>query len=276
VTPAPPPAPAPAPPAIPRAAASVLLVRAGGRSGVQVYMVRRAKDMRFLGGWYAFPGGKVDPGDGAPEMLGRCRGLAPEDAARVLPALEGIPPIAFCVTAARELLEETGVLMACDDSGRAVSMADPAVAARAEEMRRALMAGDAPLAELLVRAGFCLDLGPLRYLSHFITPPSSPIRFTARFFLAPVPDGQAPRLFTEETSEGFWIDPPEGVERHEAGEMPMAEPASAALRYLVGFTGIDALWTAHDDRRHKFHGIDDRLIAAGAKLKPRPGARPAS
>lgn len=260
-------------PVAPRPAASVLLVRPGGSSGVQVYMIRRAKDMRFLGGWYAFPGGKVDVGDAAPELLGRCRGLAAEDALQVLPMPDDIPPLAFWVTAARELLEETGVLMACDADGRALEVAETAVAARAERVRRSLMASEATLTQLLVREGWYLDLAPFRYLSHFITPPSSPIRFTARFFLAPVPRGQAPRLFTEETSEGFWIDPPEGVKRYAEGAMPMAEPASAGLKYLAGFPGLEALWAAHADGRHKFHGIDDRLIAAGVRLPPRPGTR---
>ncbi len=265
---------APVAPVVPRPAASVLLVRSGGASGVEVYMIRRNKGMRFLGGYYAFPGGKVDAADAAPELVARCHGMAPDEAARVLPPPDGIAPIAFWITAARELCEETGCLMVCDPSGRALVAEDARVADGIERVRAGLMEA-APLAPLLEREGWHLDLGPLRYLSHFITPPTSPIRFTARFFLAPVPAGQEPRLFTEETSEGFWIDPAAGVERYEAGEMPMAEPASSGLCYLAGFGSVDALWTAHADGRHKFHGIDDRLIAAGMKLAPRPG-RPAS
>ena len=261
-------------PAIPRPAASVLLVRDGGASGLQVYMIRRNKGMRFLGGWYAFPGGKVDPADAAPELVARCHGLDPGAAARVLPPPDGIESIAFWITAARELCEETGCLMACDAGGRARGGDDPAVAEGIERVRAGLRAGAAPLAPLLEREGWHLDLRPLRYLSHFITPPTSPIRFTARFFLAPVPVGQAPQLFTEETSEGFWIDPADGVQRYETGDMPMAEPASSGLRYLAEFGGVEALWEAHADGRHKFHGIDDRLIAAGMRLAPRPG-RPA-
>ena len=261
-------------PAIPRPAASVLLVRAGGESGLQVYMIRRNKGMRFLGGWYAFPGGKVDPADAAPELVARCRGTGPDEAERLLPPPDNVPPIAFWISAARELCEETGCLMACDQGGGALDFGDPIVAAGIERVRGGLMASDAPLAALLAREGWHLDLGALRYLSHFITPPTSPIRFTARFFLAPVPAGQQPQLFTEESSEAFWIDPAHGVQRYEAGEMPRAEPASSGLRYLAEFRSIETLWAAHADGRHKFHGIDDRLIAAGMRLAPRPG-RPA-
>jgi 8-oxo-dGTP pyrophosphatase MutT (NUDIX family) len=236
-------------------------------------MIRRNKGMRFLGGWYAFPGGKVDAADAMPEILDRCQGLSPVDAVRLFPVNEGIPSLAYWVTAARELLEETGLLMACDGEGRPLAVSEPAVAARVDDLRRALMASRAPLGALLAGEGWRLDLGPFRYLSHFITPPTSPIRFTARFFLAPVPAGQAPRLYTEETSEGFWIDPSEGVKRYQSGEMPMAEPASAGLTYLAEFGSLDALWAAHADGRHKFHGIDDRLLAAGVRLAPRPSSK---
>ncbi|MDP2701089.1 MAG: NUDIX hydrolase, partial [Candidatus Rokubacteria bacterium] len=179
-------------PVRPKPASSVLLVRPGSQSPAEVYMIRRQKSMRFLGGFYAFPGGKVDPEDGAPEILARCRGITAAQAERLVPSEDGLPALAFWVAAARELLEETGVLPACDGTGRAVAWAEPAAAGRLEAFRAAHMAKRAPLAALLETEGWYLDLGPFRYLSHFITPPSSPIRFTARFFLAPVPVGQSP------------------------------------------------------------------------------------
>jgi len=258
-------------PAVPRPAASVLLVREGQRAPVEVYMIRRDPKMRFLGGYYAFPGGKVDEGDGTPALLARCRGLAAEDAARVVPTLDGVPPLAFWVTAARELVEETGILTACDAAGRPVDAAASAVAARVGALRTALMSREGALADLLAAEDWWLDLGRFRYLSHFITPPSSPIRFTARFFLAPVPAGQAPHLYTEEASEGFWIEPRDGVAGYEDGRMPMAEPAESGLRYLAEFASLDALWAAHADGRHKFHGIADRIAAAGVLMDRRPG-----
>src|SRR5919201_3331530 len=136
-----------------------------------------------------------------------------------------------------------------------------AVAAAAERLRKGLMAAEAPWATLLAREDWYCDLGPLRYLSHFTTPTPSPIRFSARFFLCPLPTGQAPRLFTEEISEGFWIAPVEGYRRFWRGEMAMAEPAEYGLGYLAQFASLAELWAAHADGRHKFDGIVDRIDA---------------
>ena len=252
-----------APPAVPRPAASVLLVRPGARVPVEVYMIRRQKSMRFLGGFYAFPGGKVERTDASPAALARCYGVSAGTALAAFPEVESIPPLAYWVTAARELVEETGLLVGCDAEGRPVDTGDPAMRERMEAVRHALAADAGAFCGLLEREGWYLDLGPFRYLSHFITPPTSPIRFTARFFLAPVPAGQEPRLLGGEASEGFWIDPAEGHRRFLAGEMEMAEPADCGLRYLAGFEHLDAVWEAHVDGRHKFHGITDRLAAAG-------------
>lgn len=229
-------------------------------------MIRRRKTMRFLGGFYAFPGGKVDSEDGAMEVLGRCRGITAAEAERLVPSEGGLPSLAFWVAAARELLEETGVLPACDGTGRPIARAEPGAAARIEAFRAAHMAKRAPFAALLEAEGWYLDLGPFRYLSHFITPPSSPIRFTARFFLAPVPEGQSPRLFHEEASESFWVEAAEGFRRHRSGEWAMAEPADCGLGYLAQFETLAEVWRAHEDGRHKFHGILDRVQAAGITL----------
>lgn len=220
-------------------------------------MIRRNSKMRFLGGYYAFPGGKVDAADAAPESLARAKEFTVEAAERVFPGKEGIPALAFWVAALRELFEETGVLMTTDGEGRPVDPRNPEVASRMERCRKALMAGEGSLAELLAEEEWFLDLRPLRYLSHFITPVSSPIRFTARFFLSPLPSGQEPRIFSEETSEGFWIGPREAYGRFRAGAM--AEPAEYALGYLSQFDSDAALWANHADGQHKFHGIVHRI-----------------
>ena len=250
-------------PAVPRAAASVLLVRDGtsDRVPIEVYMIRRNASMRFLGGYYAFPGGKVDAADSHPAVLRRVAGITAEEAARCFTDGGGPAPIAYWVTAARELLEETGVLLACDASGRAVDDADAIAACRHD-----LMHG-ATFAEALGRYDWHCDLGALRYLSHFVTPLRSPIRFSARFFVGALPAGQAPRLFTEETSEGFWIAPGEAYWRFVDDEMAMAEPAEYALGYLAQFASLADLWHAHADGSARFEGTSHRSDAIDATWK---------
>ena len=266
------------PPAVPRPAASVLLVRESGvpDSPIEVYMIRRNRGMRFLGGFYAFPGGKVDPADGDAEALERVRGVAPADAAACFDVSGAPVPIAYWVTAARELLEETGVLYACDGGGRPIDPRAPGVRGAIEACRRDVMEG-ASFADALARRGWWSDLGALRYLSHFTTPPRSPVRFTARFFVCPLPGGQEPRLYTEETSEGFWIAPAEAYWRFIDDRMAMAEPAEYALAYLSQFGSLAELWAAHADRRARFEGtshLSDAIDPAWRTFRF-PGRSPA-
>ena len=51
------------------------------------------------------------------------------------------------------------------------------------------MSQEASFATLLTREGWFADVRPLEYLSHFVTPRTSPIRFAARFFLGTLPVG---------------------------------------------------------------------------------------
>jgi 8-oxo-dGTP pyrophosphatase MutT (NUDIX family) len=80
-------------PAVPRPAATVILLRRGGKHverGLQVLLVRRNPEARFMPGVWVFPGGAVDPSDGDGEAAHRAaavRELA-EEAGIELPADE--------------------------------------------------------------------------------------------------------------------------------------------------------------------------------------------
>ena len=71
--------------------------------GSPAYVIRRHASMRFLGGYFAFPGGKVDPDDCRPETLARCRGVTPAEAEAVIPSVNGVPALAFWV--AQQILD---------------------------------------------------------------------------------------------------------------------------------------------------------------------------
>jgi 8-oxo-dGTP pyrophosphatase MutT (NUDIX family) len=61
-------------PAVPRPAATVILLRRGGKHaerGLEVLLVQRNPEARFMPGVWVFPGGSVDPDDGDGEEAHR-------------------------------------------------------------------------------------------------------------------------------------------------------------------------------------------------------------
>ena len=58
------------PPSTPRPAASVVLLRRGGKHSqraLEVLMLRRSEEAKFMPGVWVFPGGSLDEADGAEE-----------------------------------------------------------------------------------------------------------------------------------------------------------------------------------------------------------------
>lgn len=91
------------PPSTPRPAASIVLLRRGGKHAqhaLEVLMLRRSEEARFMPGVWVFPGGSVDECDGAEEAgLRACavRELA-EEAGIELPAEEELVPFTRWIT----------------------------------------------------------------------------------------------------------------------------------------------------------------------------------
>src|ERR1051325_9684213 len=102
----------------PKPAATVILLRSGGRDPFEIFLTRRPEDMAFLGGMYCFPGGTVRKKDCSRELLERTYGLNPKEA-RTMIGSHFSPPqaIGFWIAAVRELFEETGILLVIKASG---------------------------------------------------------------------------------------------------------------------------------------------------------------
>jgi 8-oxo-dGTP pyrophosphatase MutT (NUDIX family) len=64
----------PGPPAEPRQAATVILLR-GGAESLEVLLVQRTPEARFMGGVWVFPGGAVDAGEGAGDEAHRAAAI---------------------------------------------------------------------------------------------------------------------------------------------------------------------------------------------------------
>lgn len=202
-------------------AATVILLR-DGDAGLEVFLVQRHHKTQFMGGATVFPGGKLDPGDGAAEVLARVARRTPSEAAAALGEDDEALSLALHVAALRETLEESGVLL-----GTATGDVDA--------LRAALNVKGAVLAPLLSEHGVTLDAGALVPLSRWVTPAVEQRRFDARFFLAEVPPGTRAAHDTQETIAGAWLGPREAIARHERGHIDLPPPTLRTLELLAPF-----------------------------------------
>ena len=163
-------------PVEPRPAATVVLLREGP-AGLEALLTQRPATMAFAPDVHVFPGGRVDAGRGAASLVARSV-ISPAEAAAALGGdLEPGPALAAYVAAIRELFEEAGVLLA-DVGGPGPD------ATRGSAARSALLRGETTLAEVADELDLRLRTDRLVPLSRWVTPPTMPRRFDARFFAA--------------------------------------------------------------------------------------------
>ncbi|MDG4773240.1 NUDIX hydrolase [Solwaraspora sp. WMMD792] len=208
-----------------------------GGTGFEVYLIRRVAAVAF-GGVYAFPGGGVDPSDAAGEL--DWAGPDPEHWAARL----GCPPDqarAVVCAAAREVFEESGVLLAGPDETTVVDAVD---GPEWEVDRQALLARTLSFAELLRRRRLTLRSDLLAAWSRWITPDFEPRRFDAHFFVARLPIGQATRDVSGEADQTVWIRPGLALDRAETGDWQLLPPTRVTLDEVAGCADPDAVFAA--------------------------------
>ena len=206
----------------PRDAATLILWREGAR-GLEVLMGVRSVKHRFMPSRLVFPGGRVDPADRKAPAMSE---LHP-DTRRALEA-RSTAKLAhgLAVAAVRELHEETGLIMGRFEAGR-------------------------------LRP----DLEPLRYLCRALTPPQSPVRFNARFLMAPSRAAVGSLGGTGELEHLDW---------YPVGETPPHELALITARVLIEFRAVMAMPEGERERRPLiwFQGRDLRRPERMAPREP--------
>jgi 8-oxo-dGTP pyrophosphatase MutT (NUDIX family) len=214
------------------AATVMVLDDRGPERDLHVLMVHRTAKVVFAPDNWVFPGGRVDPDDHLDDFDTLCRGLSDEQASAVLGVERG--GLAWWVAAARETLEEAGILLASTGGdGRAL---DPEAVA---EIRRLVLGDENLFADLLLERGLTLDVTPIEEVARFVTPMGPPRRFDARFFVARAPADQDASHDAGEIVNHSWIRPPDVLDRWAAGRMTMMSPTVRMVACLARFTSAD-------------------------------------
>lgn len=213
-----------------REASTVILLRRA-QPGIELFLLRRHKAASFMASAFVFPGGAAEPGE-APRT-----------------------------TAARELLEEAGVVIA----KRSQHGASPIEPLEMATWRNQLAAG-AGAAALLEKAGLEWATERLLPWAHWITPSVEPKRFSAQFFVCELPPGQLPTCDAVETDEQIWVRPADAIAR--AAELKLPPPQVRTCWELAQYDAVDQVFAAARERMAEPHPIMPRLAVAGAGEPP--------
>lgn len=217
-------------------------------------MLRRSEASHFVPDVYVFPGGTLDAADLTQQAFARTRGIGAHDldaqfraqTAPGFPAPEASPgpqeAAGLLVAAVRELFEEAGVLLACDEGGRRLGESDLAPHRETLHAARArVQSGGLPFYDLLEQIGAYADAASLALFSQWITPPVFPRRYNAHFFVAQASRDQAAAADAFETHDGVWIDPAAALERFARDDFRMVYPTIKHVERLAAFEDIGSL-----------------------------------
>jgi 8-oxo-dGTP pyrophosphatase MutT (NUDIX family) len=212
-------------------------------------MLERTRRAVFGPGATVFPGGAVDPGDGAWRLAERIVGI--DDAAAS--ATQGIARggLGFRAAALRECFEEAGILLARDAASGRPAEHDHGLAAA----RRELNAGTLAFVDMLVTRDLVFDARELRVFSHWLTPLGAPRRYNTWFFVAPAPEGEEGTHDESELVASAWVRPVDALAQHADGEIDLIFPTEMSLRALSHYdhsrellADLDAVATDADGR----------------------------
>ena len=222
----------------PKHASTVLLIRPDSDGKIEILLTRRPNEMKFLGGFYVFPGGSVGTEDRSEKTLRRCRGLSGRQAQQILgdhlgPELS----LAHWVAVIRELFEEVGILLCVTESGAEPDVED---GERLEEKRQALVAGTLDFGSFLEAENLFCDLARAVYFSHRVTPEFYPMRFDTRFYLASLPAGQTALSHSEEVADSLWTTPQHALKEANRS-LPLLPPTTTMLQNLCAFDSWQSL-----------------------------------
>ncbi len=207
--------------ATPRDASAIILIR-----NDEVLWAQRNPQLKFLGGWHAFPGGKVESSDAEIDV----KNCTDKDLGK------------FIVSAVRELFEEVGVLL--------VRNGEKLTKGQRASLHDELISGRNSFKEILDHWNLWINAEDFLYTGFWTTPQFSPVRFKTRFFIAKCPEKQMPYAAISEMQDIEFITPKNALKRWGNSEVLIAPPVLISLQVLAaeenlttdehGFTQINA------------------------------------
>jgi glyoxylase-like metal-dependent hydrolase (beta-lactamase superfamily II)/8-oxo-dGTP pyrophosphatase MutT (NUDIX family) len=208
----------------------------------QVLWAQRNRELKFLGGWHAFPGGKLEASDAQVKV----KNCADDELAK------------FIACAVRETFEEVGVLL--------VRGGEKLTKGQRASLHEDLVSGRFSLAEILASWGLRIDAEDFFYTGFWTTPQFSPVRFKTRFFLALCPPKQKPYPAITELENVEFIKPKDALQVWKNSKVLISPPVLISLQTLVSNDTNTASLTT-DEHRFTQINTDAKIINKSLQIK---------
>ena len=237
--------------AAPKDAATVILLN---QNLTEVLWAQRNPNLAFLGGFHAFPGGKLEITDAETKVI-NC---------------ENTELAKFIACAARETFEEVGVLL--------VRNGEKLTKGQRASLHDDLISGRSTFAEILAHWNLWIDAKDFIYTGFWTTPAFSPIRFKTSFFLAVCPLKQEPYAAISELQNVEFIKPKDALSNWENSKVLITPPALLSLKELSTTAdlrlGAEKLLkkSEESDGQIKFIELNPRIICFPLKTETLPPA----
>ena len=228
---------------LPKFASTVILYRLKDRiddlfkSKFEIFLIQRSKEMKFLGGVHAFPGGKLEQDDFSEKNLVKCKGLNKDQAYKLILDEKTYHKnkdysLGFWIAGIREVFEEIGILFAYNKALNLLNLSNPKYKQKFENYREKLLRDEILFSDIVDKEELYLATDKLYYFRHFITPEISPIRYDTRFFLAELPPNQPIKPDTNEIISYEWTNPAEAIKQYRKKEIILIPPQYSCLLSL--------------------------------------------
>jgi 8-oxo-dGTP pyrophosphatase MutT (NUDIX family) len=228
----------------PRPAATVVVIRQGEHKP-EVFMARRHSKAVFAS-HYVFPGGILEAAD--MQVHGLAGGVSQSDANDLLGLTEGA--LDYYSAAIREAFEESSVLLAKKKDGSWAFCDGGREQQQIQTSRDHLNAGKLSWTDFLQSNDFRPAYDSLHYISYWVTPRGNSKRFSTRFFLAVIPDGQTAVHDDGELIDSCWMTASDVLAAGERGQMKLMLPTTSTLEEIAIYDTVDAVvdWARQQGR----------------------------
>jgi len=219
----------------PRKAATVSIIRDNSGT-IEVLLMRRHLDDRFLPDYYVFPGGAVDQQDYDYDFSAGFH-------ADCLKDFDGSSKkyFGYIICGIRETFEESGMLFAVDENGNYPVINTVETIEKFSFYRKAVFEKKISFRGMLEKEKLIPAVEKFYYMNRWVTPPLSHIRYDARFFAALAPDNQAISHDGDELVDFQWLSPQSALDQYNKGKIKLVMPTIKTLEFLNKYNSAAGL-----------------------------------